>query len=254
MSERTLRAAAGLIAAAGVVVAVAVSSADGEERPAPEPAGLRVTSTPAVGAVVPGGAVTGTLQLENRGTEPVSVTDVAFAPAVSDGCARTGVVLAPTVPPTPEAPVRIRGGGTATLGWTAYMDGTAEQACQGATLTSRVVLDGGATGAVTLTAGVLQPPPAPAGGLTTSTRAAVRWSASTATPSEWVLERAVAGTADWQPACGSSPQRPLRTLSCTDAGLVKATAYLYRVTLRTGQWQATSPPSAAVTTQQRPSA
>jgi len=256
MPERTVSAAACLTAVAGVVVAVAVGRADGGALPAPEaaPERLTVTSTSAVGTVWPGGAVTGVLRIENRGAEPVRVRDVSFTPAVSDTCGRTGLVLAPTVAPTPESPVEVPARGTADLGWTGYMDGTGDETCQGATLTSELLLDGQPAGTVDVTAGALLPPAAPTGGATTSTRAAVRWSASTAVAPGWVLERTVAGTADWRPACGSSARQPLRTPACTDTGLAAATAYVYRVTLRTGQWQATSRASRPVTTQPRPGA
>lgn len=259
MSQRTVRAAVGLAAVAVVLTATAVARADGGERPqaaTTDPERLTVTSTVEGGAgtVQPGGAVTGSLTITNPGTTLRRVTDVAFAPATSDACARTGLSLAPTVAPTPEAPLEVPAGGTAALGWTAYMDGSGEQACQGSRLTSTVTLDGEPAGSVALAAGALTQPPAPRGGLTTSTRAAVHWDASTAADPGWVVERAVAGTGDWQPACGSSAARPVRALACTDTGLRRSTAYTYRVTLRTGHWHMTSRPGAPVTTQERPSA
>lgn len=255
MSQRSCGAVVGLAAVAVALTATAVVRADSRERPAAErPERLTVVSAPARGTVSPGGAVTGTLVITNETPTAREVTDVAFAAASADTCAPTGLALAPTVPATPETPLEIPANGTTVLGWTAYLDGDADAACQGATFTSTVTIDGEPAGTVTVAAGRLQPPEAPTGGLTTSTRAAVRWSASTATDPAWVLERAVAGTDDWQPACGSSAARPLRALSCTDTGLTRSTAYTYRVTLRTGRWHATSRPSEPVTTQERPSA
>ena len=203
--------------------------------------------------MLPGRSVTGSVLLVNGGGRPVRVDDVTFAAPTSDACAAPGVSLAPTLPPTPDSPLEVPAGGTATVDWTAYMDGTSEHTCQGATITSTVVLDGEQAGTVTLSAGALEPPPAPTGGLTTSTRAAVHWSPSTAADPGWVVERAAAGTDGWQPACGSSAARPVRGLSCTDTGLTRSTAYVYRVTLRTGHWRVTSRPSRPVTTQARPS-
>jgi len=196
--------------------------------------------------------VTGSLLVTNPGREALRATAVTFAPpsASTAGCRATGAVLAPTL----DVPLDVPALGTAVLGWTAYMDGSGDHACQGATLASAVTLDGRPAGTLTLTAGTLQQPPAPTGGLTTSSRAAVHWSASSAAAPGWVLERAVAGTDGWQPACDSSASRPLRRLSCTDTGLSRSTAYVYRVTLRTGHWHATSRPSGPVTTQLRPSA
>lgn len=258
MSQRTVRAATGLAAVAVALTATAVARADGGELPAAaaDPERLTVTSTVegGTGTVQPGGAVTGSISITNPGTAPRQLRDVVFAPARSDACARTGLSLAPTVAPTPEAPLEVPAGGTAVLGWTAYMDGDGDHACQGSRLTSTVTLDGEAAGAVTLTAGALQQPPPPTGGLTTSSRAAVHWGATTAVDPGWVVERAVAGTGDWQPACGSSAARPVRALACTDTGLRRSTAYTYRVTLRTGHWRMTSRPGAPVTTQDRPSA
>jgi hypothetical protein len=240
----------------GVVVAIAGCSVLDTEQVQPSLAaartGLTVTSTAGPGSVQPGGTLTGSIEVANEGSQLRRLADVVFAAPTSDACDRTGLVLAPTVPPTPESPLEVPAGGRATLGWTAYMDGEGDQACQGATLTSDVVLDGEPAGTVTLTAGTLEQPPAPTGGLTTSTRAAVHWSASTAADPGWVVERAVAGTADWRPACGSSTAGPVRALACTDTGLTTGTAYLYRVTLRTGHWHATSRPSRPVTTQRRP--
>ena len=255
MPHRTVAGAVGLTAAAVALTATAVAR-DGGERRAVEVRADRLTVTSAADgkAVLPGGAASGSLLVSNPGAEARLVTDVVFADAVSDACARTGLSLAPTVPPTPEAPLEVPAGGTAVLGWTAYMDGDGDHDCQGATLTSAVSLDGVPAGDVTLTAGALQQPPPPTGGLTTSTRAAVHWSASTVADPGWVVERAVAGTDDWQPACGSSAVRPVRALACTDTGLTRATSYTYRVTLRTGHWRMTSRASAPVTTQERPSA
>jgi hypothetical protein len=256
MSQRTVRAGVGLAALAVALTATVVARADGGERPptAVAPGRLTLTSDVQAGTVQPGGAVTGSITITNPGAAPRQVTDVVFAPATSDACARTGLALAATVAPTPESPLEVPAGGTAVVGWTAYLDGDGEHACQGSTLTSEVVLDGERAGTVALPAGSLPQPPSPTGGLTTSTRAAVHWSASPAAHPGWVVERARAGTDDWQPACGSSPAHPVRALSCTDTGLTRSTAYAYRVTLRTGHWHMTSRPSAPVRTQDRPSA
>ena len=256
MSQRTVRAAVGVAAVAVALTATAVARADFDQPAAATraPDRLTVTSLAGVDTVQPGGAVTGSLEITNDGPAPRRISEVVLGTATSDACARTGLSLAPTVAPTPESPLEVPAGGTAVLGWAGYMDGDGDHECQGATLTSEVVLDGEPAGTITLTAGALGQPSAPTGGLTTSTRAAVHWSASTAAAPGWVLERTVAGTDDWRPACGSSTQRPLRTPACTDTGLVKATSYLYRVTLRTGHWHMTSRPSAPVTTQERPSA
>ena len=255
MSERT---AAALVAGAAVAVALtatAVASADGGvRRPTRTPDRPSVVSAVDAGVAVPGGAVSGALTITNPGPAALEVADVVLQDATSEACARTGLSLAPTIPPTPEAPLLVPADGTATLSWTAYMDGDGDHACQGAMLTSEVLLDGETVGVVTLPAGALDQPPPPTGGLTTSTRAAVHWSASTAADPGWVVERARLGTDAWRPACGSSAGRPVRALACTDTGLTAGTAYTYRVTLRTGQWQMTSRPSAPVRTQDRPSA
>lgn len=227
--------------------------------PAPQaaptaPPALEVESPPSSEALLPGRSVTGSVLLVNRQARPVRVDDLAFSVPTSDACAAAGVSVAATLPPTPESPLEVPAGSTSTVQWTAYMDGASEQTCQGATLTSTVLLDGEQAGVVRLAAGTLQPPPPPTGGLTTSSRAALHWSPSTAADPGWVLERAVVGTDDWQPACGSSALRPLRALSCTDTGLSRSTAYVYRITLRTGHWHMTSRPGSPVTTQARPSA
>jgi hypothetical protein len=214
---------------------------------------LEVEPAPGTGALLPGRSVTGSVLLVNRQARPVQVGDVVFTAPTTDACASPGVSLAPTLPPTPESPLEVPAGGTATVEWTAFMDGTSEHACQDASLTSTVLLDGERAGSLRLTAGALEVPPAPTGGLTTSTRAAVRWSPSTAADPGWVVERASAGTDDWRPACGSSAARPVRVLSCTDTGLTGSTAYVYRLTLRSGHWHTTSRPSRPVTTQARPS-
>lgn len=218
------------------------------DRPAERAAHLTADSGPAPGLLWPGGSVTGSLLVSNRTGQPRLVTDVRFSPVSTSGCTSTGAVLAPTLTAPLEVPAR----GSTTLEWTAFMDGTGDSACQGAALTSRVLLDGEPAGTVSITAGTLERPPAPTGGLTTATRAAVHWSASTVAHPGWVVERAPVGTDGWQPACGSSPARPVRALACTDAGLTAGTAYAYRVTLRTGRWRATSRPSEPVTTQARP--
>jgi hypothetical protein len=245
-----------LSAAVVVVAATAVAHSESSDRTATAvlPDRLTARSASGAGTVLPGGALTGSVRITNPGPTTRRVEEVTFGPATSDACSRTGLSLGPTLAPTPEAPLEVPAGGAAVLGWAAYMDGTGDNACQGATLTSDVLLDGERAGTVTVTAGTLEQPPAPTGGLTTSTRAAVRWSPSTAAVPGWVVERARAGTDDWQPACGSSAARPVRAVSCTDTGLTRSTSYAYRVTLRTGHWRVTSRPSEPVTTQERPSA
>lgn len=226
----------------------------GPQAPPPAQSALEVEFPPVPATLLPGRTVTGAVLLTNRQRRPVEVADVAFRTPTSDACPRPGVSLAATLPPTPESALEVPAGGTSSIAWTAYMDGDSDDACQGATLTSVVSLDGEPAGTVTLTAGQLEPPPAPTGGLTTSTRAAVLWSPSSAADPGWVVERAVAGTAEWEPACDSSAERSIRALSCTDTSLTASTAYVYRVTLRTGRWQVTSRPSTPITTQARPSA
>lgn len=256
MGERTAVVLVGIVAA---VFAAGVATVTRVESDGPRPAAaaavepLRATGG-SEDAVQPGGSVTGVLRITNRASSPRSVSEVVFGPVTSAQCDTTGLVLSPTFPPTPESPLEVPARGEATLELTGYMDGNGDHACQGADLTSEVSLDGEAAGEVSVTAGTLERPPAPTGGLTTGTRAAVRWSASSAAAPGWVLERAVAGTGAWQPACGSSTAAPLRTLACTDTGLTKSTSYVYRLTLRTGHWHATSLPSAPVRTQARPSA
>lgn len=252
MRQRTVSAVVGGAAVAVALTATAIARADsGQTAPQQEPP-LVVTGLTDDRPVQPGSASTGRLTIVNDGRAPRLISAVELGVAESDACGRTGLSLAPTTPPTPESPLHVPTGGSATLEWTAYMDGDGDHACQGSTLTSQVLLDGEPAGTVTLAAATLEQPPPPTGGLTTSTRAAVHWSASTAADPGWVVERAVAGTDDWQPACGSSAQRPVRALACTDTGLTSSTAYAYRVTLRTGHWHMTSHPSAPVRTQDRP--
>lgn len=251
-------AAVAVLGLAGALATALLLWPGGEAGPQAAPTAaapaLEVASPARSVALLPGRSVTGSVLLVNRQDRPVEVGDVQFAVPTAEACAAPGVSLAPTLPPTPESPLRVPAGGTTTVQWTAFMDGGSQHACQGAALTSAVLLDGERAGTAHLTAGTLEPPPAPTGGLTTSTRAALHWGPSTAADPGWVLERTVAGTDDWQPACGSSAQHPLRTLSCTDTGLTGSTAYVYRVTLRTGHWHTTSRPSRPVTTQTRPSA
>lgn len=241
-----------VVGTAGIgVLSAGVTSASSSRPTAVAPAPLGATGTPPGDALHPGTAVTGVVRITSGTTRQVE--QVSFGAVTSDGCAATGVALAPTSLPTPEFPLEVPAGGTAGVEYAAYMDGEGEHACQGTVLTSAVLLDGEPAGSVTVLAGTLTQPPAPVGGQTTSTRAAVRWSPSTAAHPGWVVERARAGTDDWQPACDSSPARPVRALSCTDTGLAASTSYAYRVTLRTGHWRATSRRSAPVLTQDRPS-
>jgi hypothetical protein len=255
VGERTGVVLVGLVAAGVALAATTVTRVERDGATAAAAAPEPLTATGAASDTVhPGSAVTGVLRITNRTSQPQRVSEVAFGSVTAASCARTGLVLAATVPPTPDAPLEVPAEGTATLEWSAFMDGTAEQACQGEVLRSEVVLDDEPAGEVTVTAGRLAAPEAPRGGLTTSTRAAVSWGATTAAVPGWVLERAVAGGDDWQPACGSSAARPLREPSCTDTGLAAATDHVYRLTLRSGHWHATSLPSDVVRTQDRPSA
>ena len=255
MSRRTAATAVGLAAVAVAGAAVTVAHAAGGAAPAPaRPERLTVVRASAVDTLLPGGSATGSLLITGARARAHSVTDVTFAAATSETCDRPGLALAPTIAPTPDTPIEVPAGGTATLAWTAYMDGDGEHACQGATLTSEVLLDGEPAGTVTLVAGTLDQPQPPTGGSTTTTRAAVHWSTAPVADPGWVVERAVTGTGAWQPACGSSASRPVRALSCTDTGLAPGTAYAYRVTLRTGHWHMTSRPGAPVRTQDRPAA
>ena len=134
------------------------------------------------------------------------------------------------------------------------MDGNGDHACQGATLTSEVLLDGEPGGHRHADRRHARPAAA------AHRRADHQHARGRALEREhrcrpgWVVERARTGTDDWQPACGSSAARPVRALACTDTGLTASTAYAYRVTLRTGHWHMTSRPSAPVRTQDRPSA
>lgn len=248
MSVRRLTTSAVLAAATALGVWTAVGH-DAPQAATATPAGrLTASGTAPSGTLAPGGALTGTLVLSNPRTAAVEVSDVVLAAPTAPGCAASGVVLAPTLPPTPQSPLAVPGRGATTLEWTAYMDGNGDHACQGATLTSTVTVDGTRAGTVRLPVGRLARPAAPTGGRATSTRAALTWRASAAATPAYVLERAPVGTDAWVPACDSSPERPLWTPSCTDTGLTPGTSYRYRLTVRTGHWRATSLPSGPVTT------
>jgi hypothetical protein len=230
--------------ALGVLAAAAlVDGGQDQSVMAAAPAPLTASGTAATGALLPGGVLTGSLVLSNSGARALEVTDVVLGRASAPGCAASGVVVTPTVPPTPQSPLDVPARGTTTLEWTAFMDGEGDHACQGARLESEVSVDGENAGTVTVAAGRLERPPAPTG-----SGASVSWDPSPAASPAYVLERARAGTDDWQPACGSSAQRPLWAPSCTDTGLPPDTAHRYRVTVRSGHWRATSRPSEPVQT------
>lgn len=260
--------AAGGVLAGGLHYA-STSAAAGADRPSPE-RGPRVTATASTvaGELYPGGAVTGSLLVSTDSREPVEMTAASFEPAttITPGCATAGVAFAPTVEVSDVAPLLVPAGGGAggpvtPLGWTAFLSLDADDACQGATFRSALVLDGQRAGTVTAVAGTLPRPGAPVGGLTTPTRAAVRWPAApaataatglgTATVAH-VVERAPAGTSAWSSACGTSSAAPARTPACTDTGLTPGTAYVYRVTSVLGTWRAVGPASSAIRTRPAP--
>ena len=185
--------------------------------------------------------------MRNGADGPLRVTSARFAPAVTsvDGCAGE-VVFAPTVEPSAAMPLVLPAGSAAApLGWTAFMTGDAVAACQGARFTSTLVLDGHEVGPATAVAGRLPAPGRAVGGLTTPTRAAVRWHPAPGVPA-YLVERSRAGTTDWEPACGAAL---LASASCTDTGLEPATTYAYRVTSVRGTWRAVGRLSPDVTTQ-----
>ena len=218
----------------------------GRQRPA-----LRAGTATVEGELVPGGAVTGSLVVRNDSGRTLRVTSARFTAASSraQGCAE-GVVFALTVEPSAATPLVLPAGASASpLGWTAFMSMDTGDACQGARFTSELVLGGHRVGAVTAVAARLAPPGRPVGGLTTPTRAAVRWSAA---PSAlgYLLERAPSGTTAWVPACGTAAA-PLGSTTCTDTGLQAGTAYAYRVTSVRGAWRAPGGFSADVRTQPR---
>ena len=104
-------------AALAVVATGALVADGGGERPATAaaPARLTVTGSPASDLLRPGAVVSGVLSVRNAGAEPVRVRDVVLSSPSSEDCGATGVSLAPTIPPTPEAPLLVPADGTATL-------------------------------------------------------------------------------------------------------------------------------------------
>ena len=252
-SDHRLGPRASLVAVLGLAVLLAgiayagwSTAAEDDAPTAPQRPRLDVGVTTVEGELLPGGAVTGSLVVSNGADRALRVASARFTPAVTpvDGCAGA-VLFALTVEPSAATPLVLPpGAAAAPLGWTAFMAGDAAASCQGARFTSTLVLDGHEVGPATAVAARLPAPGQALGGLTTSSRAAVRWSPAPGVPA-YLLERAPAGTADWEPACGSAL---LASASCTDTGLEPGTAYAYRVTSVRGSWRAVGRLSPEVTT------
>lgn len=235
-----------LVLLGGIAYAGLSTAAEDDAAAAPQSPRLTIGAATVEGELLPGGAVTGSLVVRNGTEQALRVRSARFTRPVTpvDGCART-VVFALTVEPSAATPlVLAAGAGAEPLGWTAFMTGDAAAACQGARFTSTLLLDGHPVGPATAVAARLPAPGQALGGLTTSTRAAVQWSPVPGVPA-YLLERAPAGTADWEPACGSAL---LASASCTDTGLEPGTAYAYRATSVRGSWRAVGRLSADVTT------
>lgn len=104
------------------------------------------------GTLYPGGSSTGSIVISNANPFAVKVTSVAFAAATvtttgTGTCSTTGVTFAPTTAPTTSAPLVVpaRSGssnGTVTFAYTATMDNTSSDGCQGAGFSSTVTLQG----------------------------------------------------------------------------------------------------------------
>lgn len=255
-SRSAVASLAGLAVLAGGVGSAGWSTARSAASAGEAAARLTAGAGTVAGELSPGGAVTGSLVLTSTGREQVALVSGSFGPATTaaEGCSPTSAVFALTVEPSRSTPLRVpaagsTGGSTVALGWTAFLDGDAEDACQGARFTSPLTLDGRHAGTATAVARSLSAPGRPVGGLTTRTRAAVRWTAAPDLPTvAYVVERAPEGTTSWTPACRSSAAAPLRTLACTDTGLEPGTAYVYRASSVLGAWRAVGPASRAVTT------
>lgn len=235
---------------AGIAYAGWSVAAEDERAPAAarRPA-LALGAGTVAGQLVPGGAVTGSAVVRSPSGPAVGLTSARLGPATSPvaGCA-DAAVFALTVEPTPATPLVLpRGPSTTPLGWTAFMTEQAPDRCQGARLSSDLVLDGTRVGRVSAVAATLPAPGRPVGGPTTPSRAAVRWSAAPGAHG-YLVERAPSGTVEWQPACGSAAA-PLAATTCVDTGLAAETAYAYRVTAVRGAWRRTGPFSADVLTQ-----
>ncbi len=253
--SRTRHAALATAAVAvGVAASVVLVQDDGGAATVAQGKRASVRQLPVHEVLHPGGIVTGGLVVDNLRAAAMTVRDVVLRPPGSDTCEATGVSLAPTIPPTPESPLEVPAGGSATLEWTAYMDGNGDQACQGATLTSQVLLDGVPAGTITLTAGTLDQPPPPTGGPTTSHAggsALERDRRRRPGLGRRARRRRHGRLAARLRQLGGTP-RPRAELHRHRPG--PGTAYAYRVTLRTGHWHMTSRPSTAVRTQDRPAA
>lgn len=106
---------------------------------------LTVGTAAAAGNLYPGGSVSGSVVITNPNPFPVSLTGMTFQPATADaghtGCTTTGVTFAPTT----TLPLTIpKQGGTAanavTVNFSASMDYTSVNGCQGATFTAAYTL------------------------------------------------------------------------------------------------------------------
>lgn len=246
-------ASAGAAVLAGAVAYAGWSAAaEGSTPDRPRPGGLTAGPPVVSGELVLGGVVTGSLVVSSTSDRPVPVTAAAFEPATTPtaGCTGSSVVFALTVAPSAATPLVVPAAPDSgvPVGYTAYLTGAAEDACQGATFTSVLRLDGDPVGSARAAAGALPPPGQAQGGQTTPTRAAVRWTAAPGARA-YFLERTPTGTAAWEPACGCSAATPLVTTACTDTGLAPGTAYAYRVTAARGSWRSISRLSTDVTTQ-----
>lgn len=141
--------AAAAVLAAGTAYAYWTTSGAGTgSAPAGTASSLTVGTAAAAGSLYPGTSVTGNVVVTNPNAFPVSLTGFTFTgtptadKAHADvGCTTTGVTFAPST----TLPVSIpkQGGpvaNTVTLAFTATMDNTSMNACQGATFTAPYTL------------------------------------------------------------------------------------------------------------------
>lgn len=269
--RQTGSAATALVGAAAVAVLVS-GAAYASAAHVPPPTGAAAASSPSLqvratagamtGALLPGGAVEGSVFLRNPGPAPVALSALELRPATTTApsCDPGSLAFALLSAPTPQAPLLVPGradgqDGAAAVGYTAFLSAQADPACRAALFRSQLVAVDPAgrsmvLAAVSTTAGVLPVPLAPAASGTTATTVDLEWSAPPDLPpgTSWIVERAAPGPgAEWTPACGSDPS-PLTGTSCTDRGLVSCTGYTYRVVAVVGRWRATSRPSEQVWT------